>query len=302
MVTNISFPRITLVTPSLNAEKTIDRTLKSIEQQQYPNLQLICVDGLSADGTISIIRSYSHIVSHLIIEKDKNVADALNKGFTLADGEIFGYLNADDALTSGALARIAQIFIDHPSVDVVTGACRRVYADGTECITQLPVDYLHVLSMRNGIEQPSTFWRATFHRRLGEFDDSFQLAFDWEWWNRLNATGAKFKAIPDVLSVYYFSDDNLTSRAGLQVIEEMYRITKKYGPLNGYMADIYRFLFKAFDMRGYYDRPFQYLPILKRLVFGGTLWFLCHVFGKQAITSYNWNWASKQVRGLVWYK
>lgn len=295
-------PRITLVTPSLNAEKTIERTLRSIEEQAYPNLQMICVDGNSSDGTPEIIERYRHMVSHVIREKDKNVADAVNKGFKLADGEIFCYLNADDALTHGALECVARIFMDNPDIDVVTGGCRRVFADGSELITQVPEHFLEVLSMRNDIEQPSTFWRAAVHRRLGELDESYQLAFDWEWWNRLHASGARFKRIPDVLSVYYFSEDNLTSRAGYRIIDEMYRVTKSYGPFRGYIANVYRFLFRAFDMHGFYDQPFHDLPLAKKLFFGGTLSLLYKLFGRQAVNSYNWNWASKQVRGLVWYK
>lgn len=297
-----TLPRITLVTPSLNAEKTIERTLRSIEEQAYLNLQMICVDGNSSDSTPALIERYRHIVSHVIREKDKNVADAVNKGFKLADGEIFCYLNADDALVSGALEYVARIFMSNPDIDVVTGGCRRVFVDGSELITQVPENFLETLSMRNAIEQPSTFWRASVHRRLGKLDDSYQFAFDWEWWNRLHASGARFKRISDVLSVYYFSDDNLTSRAGYRVIDEMYRVTKTYGPFNGHIADVYRFLYRAFDMHGYYDQPFYAMPLLKRLLFGGTLSLLYKIFGKQAINSYNWNWASKQVRGLVWYK
>jgi len=297
-----SLPRITLVTPSFNAEKTIERTLRSIEEQAYPNLQMICVDGNSTDSTPAIIERYQHIVSHVIREKDKNVADAINKGFKLADGEIFCYLNADDALVPGALECVARIFMNNPDIDVVTGACHRVFADGSELITQVPENFLEILSMRNAIEQPSTFWRASVHRRLGKLDDSYQLAFDWEWWNRLHASGARFKRISDVLSVYYFSDDNLTSRAGHRVVDEMYRVTKSYGPFGGHIADVYRFLFRAFDMHGYYDQPFHKLPLAKRLLFGGTLSLLYKLFGRRAIDSYNWNWASKQVRGLIWYK
>lgn len=297
-----SLPRITLVTPSLNAEKTIERTLRSIEEQAYPNLQMICVDGNSSDSTPAIIERYRHIVSHVIREKDNNVAEAVNKGFKLADGEIFCYLNADDALTPGALACVARNFMDNPDIDVVTGGCRRVFADGSEVITQVPERFLETISMRNDIEQPSTYWRAAVHRRLGTLDESYYLAFDWEWWNRLHASGARFMRIPDVLSVYYFSEDNLTSRAGSRVIDEMYRVTKTYGPFKGYIADIYHFLFRTFDMRGCYDQPFHTLPLPKRLIFGGVLWGLYKTFGRQAINAYNWNWASKQVRGLVWYK
>jgi len=116
-----SNPRITLITPCLNAGKTIERTLLSIEQQHYPNLQMICVDGGSSDATPEIIARYGHLVSEFIREKDKNVADALNKGFKIADGDIHCYLNSDDALAPGALKRIAALFMDEPDVDVITG-------------------------------------------------------------------------------------------------------------------------------------------------------------------------------------
>jgi len=297
-----ALPRISLVTPSLNAERTISRTLHSVEAQAYPNLQVICVDGDSADSTLDIIKRNRHIVSHIIHGKDKNAAEAINKGFSIADGEIFCYLNADDALCAHALTRVANIFLNEPDIDVVTGACHRVFADGSEEITQVPANFLEILSMRNAIEQPSTFWRATAHRRAGTLDESYALAFDWEWWNRLHASGANIRRTPEILSEYYFSDDNLTSRGGLRVIDEMYRVTKTYGPFGGYLADVYRFLFDTFDMRGYYDQSSKRLPLAKRLWFGGVRIFLSLLFGRQAINSYNWNWASKQIRGLVWYK
>ena len=295
-------PRISVVTPSLNAGRTIERTLRSIEQQCYPELQLICVDGESTDGTMETISRYAHIVSECIRSKDKNAADAINKGFQRADGDIYCYLNADDEFAPGALNRVASIFSREPDIDVITGSCLRVFADGSRTVTKVPADFLKVLSMRNDIEQPSTFWRAGVHRRLGPLDDTYSLAFDWEWWNRLHTAGVRFKTTDDVLSIYHFSDDNLTSRGGERVINEMYRVTKKYGPFSGYIADVYWLLYRMFDMRGYYDGPFHNLTWSKRVAFGAALKLLYAVFGQRPINSYNWNWASKQVRGLVWYK
>ncbi len=295
-------PKVTLVTACLNAEKTIGRTLRSVEGQGYQPLEYIIVDGGSTDNTLNILRSHGHLITRLISEKDKNVADAINKGFRHATGDIFGYLNADDCLEPGALACVAKIFKEQPDADVVTGGCRRVFGDGSELITRVPERYTRVMSMRNDIEQPSTFWRASMHRRAGELDDTYFLAFDWEWWNRLRVSGARFIAIPDILSTYYFSDENLTSTAGEHVIEEMYRITRCYGPLRGGIAYVYKFLFHTFDMRGFYDVPFDRLPRAKRWVFGGVLRLLCGLFGRERVNSYNWNWACKQMRGLCWYK
>lgn len=297
-----TLPRISLVTPSFRAAKTVERTLRSIDSQRYPALQLICVDGGSDDGTLEILERHRPLVARLVVGKDYGVADALNKGFDLADGEIHGYLNADDELAPGALYRVAEAFARHPPADVVTGGCRRVYADGSESITQVPETFLDNLSMRNDLEQPSTFWRSGIHRRAGRLDDSYRLAFDWEWWNRLHRTGATFLRVPDVLSVYHFSADNLTSRGGMGIIREMERVTRTYGPYGGRIADVYRFLFRTFDLRGYYDRPFHELSPRQRLVFGAALRTLYAMFGRHPVNCYNWNWASKQVRGVVWYK
>jgi glycosyltransferase involved in cell wall biosynthesis len=302
MENNISYPKLSIVTPCLNAVQTIERTLKSIEIQAYPNLELIVVDGLSTDGTIDVIRSYQHIVAEFVCEKDRGVAEAINKGFRRATGEIFYYINADDCLYRGALHRVAELFASFPEAEVITGACERVFADGSTLITQVPAHFQQVLSMRNDIEQPSTFWRASVHRKAGELDEGFSLAFDWEWWNRLNSSGVHFKITNDILSTYYFSDSNLTSNAGIRVIDEMYRITKTYGPYRGYIADVYRLLYLMFDLRGYYDLPYPSLSPSKRWIFGSTLSALYAIFDKQSVNSYNWNWASKQVRGLCWYK
>lgn len=298
----ISLPKISIVTACLNAEKTIERTLQSIEQQGYPNLELIVADGLSTDRTLEIVRRYGHIVTVVISEKDRGVAEAINKGFRLASGEIHCYLNADDSFYPGALHRIAEEFIARPEIDVITGGCQRVFADGSTVVTQVPEHFERLMALRNDIEQPSTFWRAPIHRKTGELDESYALAFDWEWWNRLRSGGAKFKVIKDVLSIYYFTDDNLTSKAGARVINEMYRVTKTYGPYRGYLADVYRMLFRFFDMRGYYDRPFIQLGFVHQFLFGTALAIFYAVFGREAINAYNWNWASKQIRGITWYK
>jgi glycosyltransferase involved in cell wall biosynthesis len=297
-------PRISLVTPCLNSVATIERTLVSVKRQDYGELQYIVCDGASSDGTLEVLRNYERagLIDHLISEKDSGVANAVNKGFERATGEIFCYLNADDALEEGALDFIADFFATHSDVDVVTGGCRRVFADGSETITSPPADYLSTVALRNYFEQPSTFWRAPAHRAAGSLDENYSLAFDWEWWNRLNANGARFERTDRVLSVYYFSDDNLTSRAGQRVIDEMYRVTKTYAPKRGEIADVYKLLFDVFDMNGFYDRPFAELPTLRQLIFGASLTALYAIYGRDAVNAYNWNWASKQIRGVTWYK
>ena len=292
--------RLSVVTASFNAVGTVGRTLESIRGQGWPNLQMICIDGGSTDGTVQAIRGYGEFVDYLVSEPDRGVADALNKGFRVADGDVLCWLNADDEFAPGAVAHVMELFERHPEVDVVTGGCRRVYADGSEAVTQVPAGFERRMALKNEIEQPSTFWRAAVHRRAGELDESYRLAFDWEWWNRLSRAGARWLTTPQVLSVYYFTESNLTSKAGERVIDEMYRVTKTYGA--PHVADMYRFLFQSFDLRGFYDVPFPQLPPDRQQTLGETLNFLYGVFGEDVVNSYNWNWASKQIRGVAWFK
>jgi glycosyltransferase involved in cell wall biosynthesis len=291
--------RLSVVTASFNAVGTVGRTLESIRGQGWPNLQMICIDGGSTDGTVQAIRGYGEFVDYLVSESDRGVADAINKGFRVADGDVLCWLNADDEFAPGAVAHVMELFERHPEVDVVTGGCRRVYADGSEAVTQVPAGFERRMALKNEIEQPSTFWRAAVHRRAGELDESYRLAFDWEWWNRLSQAGARWLTTPQVLSVYYFTESNLTSKAGERVIDEMYRVTKTYGA--PHVADMYRFLFQSFDMHGYYDVPFHRLPKGRRLLLGGVCVGLYALFGREAVASYNWNWASKQIRGVTWF-
>jgi glycosyltransferase involved in cell wall biosynthesis len=295
-------PRFSIVIASRNAEATIERTLQSLAAQAYPNLQIVCIDGASTDGTLSIIKRFGGIVSVLVSEPDRNVADALNKGFQRADGELLGYVNADDALAPEALSRVALLFEQNPDVDVVTGGCHRVFADGSDCITKVRQDFLDVLSLMNPIEQPSTFWRRRVWERAGALDISYFLAFDWEYWNRLQRSGARFLVTDLVLARYYFSDCNLTSTGGERVAKEMFRVTRTYGPYNGFVAYVYLALYRIFDLRGFYDQPFVALPRSRQLVFGLTMKSLYFLLGRKIVNSYNWNFASKQQRGMVWYK
>ena len=292
-------PRISLVVPSFNAEATIDRALTSIANQHYANLELICMDGASTDGTVEAIARHGDLVSELVSESDAGQADALNRGFSKATGDIFCWLCADDELAEGALQRAAAFLEAHPDVDVVTGGCLRVFDQGVSVQTEPEADFFEQLVLKNTLEQPSTFWRAGAHRRAGELTLKLKYAFDWEYWCRLRRSGAKFASIPDVMSVYYFSDTNLTSTGGRKIAREMYRVVREYGPYRGYIAWIYAALYSVFDLRGFYDADVSH-GRLATWSFHATLRLLYALFDRESVNAYNWNFASRQERGLGW--
>jgi glycosyltransferase involved in cell wall biosynthesis len=298
-----AWPEISIVVPSRNAGATIGRALESLINQAYPKLQIICVDGQSADDTLRVIQSFGSAISHVISEPDKNSADALNKGFRLASGEIWGWLCADDELAPGALYKFMEVFDGHPEADLVTGGCRRFYPDGSEQITTPPEWLQEVISMKNYIEQPSTLWRRTLHERAGELDISFDMAFDHELWCRFDRLGARFLPVLDVLSHYHFSDCNLTSQGGRRLVREMYRVTKAYGPYRGITAYIYMLLYHTFDLKGYFDyENVNTIPSWKMSCFRTLLGGIRTCFGRTILENYNWNFASRQERGICWYK
>ncbi len=113
-------PLISIVTVSFNSEKTIGRTIESVLNQTYTNIEYRIVDGLSSDNTISICRGYEEafrkkgIKYSIISEKDNGIYDAMNKGITLADGEIIGMINADDWYEPVAAQTVAETYAENP--------------------------------------------------------------------------------------------------------------------------------------------------------------------------------------------
>jgi len=294
-------PLFSIAVPSLNSAASIERAVRSLLNQNYPSLELLFADGGSTDDTLRIIEPYRPCFQHWIVEPDRGQADALNKAFRRARGDLRGWLCADDELAEGALHRVAALFHQHPEADLLTGGCLRVFADGTRRRTVPGPRILERIGYFNGIEQPSTFWRADLHRRAGELDESLPYAFDWAWWNQLKHAGAYLTSTPETLSRYHFTATNRTSRGGQALARDLYQVVKRFGPLRGRLADIYWMLFRVFDLRGCYDRPRTASPA-RQLLFRATLTALRASVGKELVRSYNWQFAAKQQRGLCWWR
>src|SRR4051812_27679419 len=178
------FLRISIVIPNYNSGDQLERAMRSLIAQDCPNLQLILADAESTDESRQTIEKYRDQFHTVIIKKDKGQADGLNQGFKHADGDIFAWLCSDDELQPGALHHVNELFVAHPEVDVITGACQRLFADGTTYVVPVNPDPWSKIGIQNVIEQPSTFWRGSIHRRVGELNYSYFLAFDWDLWNR----------------------------------------------------------------------------------------------------------------------
>lgn len=186
-------PSIALVTPSLDHGRYVARAVESVLSQGYPALQYVVRDGGSADDTLARLELYRPRLTKLESAPDGGQAAAINAGFAETDGEIMGWLNADDVLLPGALAHVARFFDRHPAVDVVYGD-RLVIDEYDREIGRWPLPPHHpgVLRWTDFLPQEATFWRRSAWERWGPLDANLHFALDWDLFRRFAAGGARF--------------------------------------------------------------------------------------------------------------
>src|ERR1043166_3188133 len=154
----MSLPKVSIITPSFNQAIFLPETLRSLANQDYPNIENIVVDGGSTDGTVDLLKATTGI--RWVSEKDNGQIDALNKGFAMATGDVLAWLNSDDTLSPGAV-RVAVEALERTGADLVYGDVRLVDQDGAHerMFCGIPFDYQILLYGIDYIGQQSVFFR-----------------------------------------------------------------------------------------------------------------------------------------------
>jgi glycosyltransferase involved in cell wall biosynthesis len=124
MEANKNYPLISIITVSFNSETTIERTIRSVLDQKYKNIEYIIIDGLSKDKTIEIIKKYDDKVKYLS-ESDEGIYDAFNKGLKLYSGDYVGFVNSDDYLMPNAIDILVEYIKKYPDKDFFFGSVRK---------------------------------------------------------------------------------------------------------------------------------------------------------------------------------
>ncbi len=228
-------PRITVVTPSFNQARVIGETIASVRTQDYPNLEHIIVDGGSTDGTREILARTPNL--QVICEPDHGQADAINKGFRQATGDIFSFLNSDDTLAPGALRRVADEFAAAPHCQVVMGRCCFMDEHSRPTGIEHPcffTSHRRVLEIwkGHGIPQPSVFWTRAAWERCGPMNTTLWCAWiDYDFFCRLSRAHS-FQVVDQVLSNYRLHPESKTGGSSEeQRLAESIGISRKYwGP------------------------------------------------------------------------
>lgn len=215
-------PLVSIVTPSYNQSQFLEETIRSVLLQRYPYLEYIIVDGGSEDGSLEIISKYARHLTHWVSEPDSGQADAINKGWRKARGEIVAYLNSDDLFAPGAIFNAVKYFIAHPECDVIYGDAVVIDEVGSTIGQFLgkPFDYLiFIRTCRNVIPQPSAFIRRDVLERVGFLNAKLHFILDFDLWARLGPH-SNMRYVPESASLIRVQHQSKTSRIKIVAARE----------------------------------------------------------------------------------
>jgi glycosyltransferase involved in cell wall biosynthesis len=206
-------PRVSIVTISFNQAPFLDRTIRSVLGQDYGDIEYIVVDPGSTDGSRDIIERYRSRISKIILEPDTGPAHGLNKGFAAATGDIFGYINADDAYLSGAITKAVSAFQAKPNADVIYGHSYIVDRSGRIVRRSRSVPFNLRLFAYGGVVvmQQSTFLRRRAFEKAGGFNEQNRTSWDGELLLDLAVTGSRFAMVDDYWSLFAIYPGSITA-------------------------------------------------------------------------------------------
>jgi glycosyltransferase involved in cell wall biosynthesis len=254
-------PLVSVVTPSLNSERFIARTVESVLGQDYPNIEYIVVDGGSTDGTLAILDQYRNRLQYAS-GSDGGVAGAINQGFAQSRGSILGWLSSDDTYLPGAISRAVGRLLDAPEAAVVYG--EGVWIDEHDnVLSRYPIETPFRPSMLErecSICQPASLMRREAFERVGCLDTSVRFAFDYDLWIRLSRQYS-FTAAPECLAASRMHRGTITLGQRKPVLEENIRLLRRhfgYVPVNW----IYGYLSFLRDGRDQFFSPLRKSPLV----------------------------------------
>lgn len=239
-----NWPKISMVMVSFNQANYLEQGIRSILDQNYPNLEFIMIDGGSSDGSVEILERYRDRFAVLVIEKDRGQSDGLTKGFDRATGEIVSWLNSDDLLIPGALFRVADAF-RYYGVDMVVGGCRQVEEDGASIVlshhTHLPFGRKILLPLQDLLNfdgrwlagcfffQPEVFFTRDIWLRSGAgLRLDLYYVLDYDLWIRMAAAGATIAHIPAYLASSRIHAAQKTTFGETPFVPEAHRLLAEY--------------------------------------------------------------------------
>lgn len=223
-------PLVSIVTPSYNQSKFLGEAIQSVLSQDYPYLEYIIVDGGSNDGSLEIIQRYTDRLAWWVSEPDQGQTDAINKGFGVAKGDIFGWLNSDDVYLPGAVSEAVAFLQEHKETGMVYGDANLIDGGG-RVIGRFPAAQTDYRLLRRGyvhIPQQAAFFRAHLWKQVGPLDPTFYFAMDYDLWVRL-AKISRLHYHPRLWANFRLHGDAKSIEADQRCWPEMVRVHRREG-------------------------------------------------------------------------
>ncbi len=226
----IDLPLVSIITPSRNQAQFLEETICSVLSQDYPRIEYIVIDGGSTDGSVDIIRKYENRLAHWVSEPDRGQADAINKGWRMARGEVLAYLNSDDTYMPGAISTAVDFLLKNPDVGVVYSDCLAVDEEGRPLYTYggKPYDLMEAVEQCiTHVPQPSAFIRSVVIERAGLLDTELYMAMDFDFWLRV-ALYYRLQHVPGVMATYRLHSKSKTVSQGTATGPDLIRVCARF--------------------------------------------------------------------------
>ena len=191
--------KVSIITTSLNSQKTIETTILSIINQTYKNIEYIIIDGCSSDETLNIVYKYKKDIAYINSSKDKNLYDAMNKGIDVSSGEVIGIVNSDDFLEPDAVEKIVNFFLKygcegvHGNLRIVNELCEK-----GEILS--PRNYKFAKYISLPIYHPTLFLKKDIYNTIGKFNIIYPHLADYDLYLRIINYKKKVLYLNDLIS------------------------------------------------------------------------------------------------------
>jgi glycosyltransferase involved in cell wall biosynthesis len=219
--------RISVITPTLNAEAYLRDCLASVQNQAIDGLEHLVIDGGSSDHTAEIACQYPTVT--WISRPGLNQTQAINAGLRLASGKIVAWLNADDLYLTGVLQLVIQQFRVDTNVELLYGDCQVIGPNNEPLWWEQPgpYDFRRLLRRGNYIAQPAAFMQRRLFDAVGYLDESLEYGMDYDLWLRLR--GHRVAYLPRPLASFRWHPDSKSARGQLRSWNEFLRIVRRHG-------------------------------------------------------------------------
>lgn len=228
----MNLPLVSIITPSFNRAEFIEDTIRSVSSQSYPRLEYIVIDGASTDGTLGILETQAQAGTlRFLSEPDKGMYDAINKGLSMAQGEILCYLNSDDRYFPWSIETAVRYLAQNSAVDIVYGDTLILDLEkNRKTINILPTFTSLWLKCGGIIPQPTVFFRRKVYTEVGTFQQEVKYLADCEYWLRADRVGMRIAKIHELMAIESNHPGTIRQSVSAAVAAEKCMLLERYAP------------------------------------------------------------------------